>query len=47
MLTTDLTKIRHAEDFLDKGNKVKIQLQFRGREMAHARSRSTGCSACP
>jgi translation initiation factor IF-3 len=30
-----LTKIRHAEDFLDKGNKVKIQLQFRGREMAH------------
>lgn len=30
-----LTKIRHAEDFLDKGNKVKINLQFRGREMAH------------
>jgi translation initiation factor IF-3 len=30
-----LTKIRHAEDFLDKGNKVKIHLQFRGREMAH------------
>jgi translation initiation factor IF-3 len=30
-----LTKIRHAEDFLDKGNKVKVQLQFRGREMAH------------
>lgn len=30
-----LTKIRHAEDFLDKGNKVKVQLQFRGRQMAH------------
>ncbi len=30
-----LTKLRHAEEFLDKGNKVKIHLQFRGREMAH------------
>lgn len=30
-----VTKLRHAEDFLDKGNKVKINLQFRGREMAH------------
>ncbi len=30
-----MTKIRHAEGFLDKGNKVKVQLQFRGREMAH------------
>jgi translation initiation factor IF-3 len=30
-----MTKIRHAEEFLDKGNKVKVQLQFRGREMAH------------
>ncbi len=30
-----ITKIRHAEQFLDKGNKVKIHLQFRGREMAH------------
>ena len=30
-----LTKIRHADDFLDKGNKVKVNLQFRGREMAH------------
>jgi translation initiation factor IF-3 len=29
------TKLRHAEEFLDKGNKVRIQLQFRGREMAH------------
>ncbi len=29
------TKLRHAEEFLDKGNKVKCQLQFRGREMAH------------
>ncbi len=30
-----MTKIRHAEEFLDKGNKVKLTLQFRGREMAH------------
>ena len=30
-----LTKIRHAEEFLEKGNKVRVQLQFRGREMAH------------
>jgi translation initiation factor IF-3 len=29
------TKMRHGEDFLDKGNKVRVQLQFRGREMAH------------
>ena len=30
-----LTKIRHGEDFLERGNKVRVQLQFRGREMAH------------
>src|SRR6476469_9485613 len=30
-----MTKIRHGEAFLDKGNKVRVQLQFRGREMAH------------
>ncbi|HWB59748.1 MAG TPA: translation initiation factor IF-3, partial [Chthoniobacteraceae bacterium] len=30
-----LTKVRRGEEFLDKGNKVKVQLQFRGREMAH------------
>lgn len=29
------TKIRHAEEFLDHGNKVKLRLKFRGREMAH------------
>ena len=29
------TKLRHAEEFLDKGNKVRVQVQFRGREMAH------------
>ncbi len=28
-------KLSHAEDFLDHGNKLKVQLQFRGREMAH------------
>ncbi len=30
-----LTKIRHGEEFLVKGNKVRVQLQFRGRENAH------------
>jgi translation initiation factor IF-3 len=30
-----MTKLRHAEEFLEKGNKVKVQLQFRGREQAH------------
>src|ERR1700747_1959476 len=30
-----LTNIRHGEEFLDRGNKVRVQLQFRGREMAH------------
>lgn len=28
-------KIVHAEDFLAEGHKVRIQLQFRGRQMAH------------
>src|SRR5438876_2969635 len=30
-----VTKIRHGEGVLDRGNKVRVQLQFRGREMAH------------
>ncbi len=30
-----LTKLRHGEEFLERGNKVRVQLQFRGREMAH------------
>src|SRR5437764_14223127 len=30
-----LTKIRHGEEFLDRGNKERVQLQYRGREMAH------------
>lgn len=28
-------KMAHAEAFLDHGHKVRLQLQFRGREMAH------------
>lgn len=28
-------KMAHAEEFLDHGHKVRLQLQFRGREMAH------------
>jgi len=30
-----ITKIRRAEEFLDRGNKVKLTLMFRGREMEH------------
>ncbi len=30
-----MTKIRHCESFLDKANKVRVQLQFKGRELAH------------
>lgn len=30
-----MTKLRHAEEFLFHGNKVKLTLSFRGREMAH------------
>jgi translation initiation factor IF-3 len=28
-------KIKHSREFLDKGDKVKFTLMFRGREMAH------------
>lgn len=30
-----MTKVRRAEQFLNKGNKLKISLQFRGRENEH------------
>lgn len=30
-----LIKIFHAEEFLADGNKVRLQLQFKGRQMAH------------
>ncbi len=30
-----MTKLTHAESFLHEGNKVKMRLKFRGREMAH------------
>lgn len=29
------TKVRHARDFLESGNRVKCSLYFRGREGAH------------
>lgn len=29
------TKLRHAEKFLEQGDKVKMVMQFRGREMAY------------
>lgn len=29
------TKLGHIKEFLSKGNKVKISLRFRGRELAH------------
>ena len=37
--TNDLnTKINNAKKFISKGNKVKVTLRFRGREMAHMAS---------
>ena len=33
------TKMNAAKKFLEKGNKVKVTLRFRGREMAHMQSR--------
>ncbi|MDX2110128.1 MAG: translation initiation factor IF-3 [Verrucomicrobiota bacterium] len=30
-----MVKIRHSEEFLFKGNKLRLTLQFRGREMEH------------
>lgn len=37
--TNDLnTKMNNARKFLEKGNKVKVTLRFRGREMAHISS---------
>ena len=34
--TNDLnTKVNNARKFIQKGNKVKVTLRFRGREMAH------------
>jgi len=28
-------KTRHVREFLDEGNKVKVTVRFRGRELAH------------
>ncbi len=37
--TNDLnTKMNSARKFISKGNKVKVTLRFRGREMAHVQS---------
>ena len=30
-----MTKVKSARKFLEKGNKVKVTLRFRGREMSH------------
>ena len=30
-----MTKTRHAREFLQEGNKVKVTLMFRGRQIAH------------
>ena len=29
------TKLKHAQKFIEQGNKVKVSIRFRGREMAH------------
>ena len=35
------TKIASARKFIEKGNKVKVTLRFRGREMAHVQIKQT------
>ena len=40
--TNDLnTKVNNAKKFISKGNKVKVTLRFRGREMAHVQQSNT------
>lgn len=29
------TKAKHIQEFLDEGDKVKVTIRFRGRELAH------------
>ena len=29
------TKAKHVQEFLDEGDKVKVTIRFRGRELAH------------
>ena len=29
------TKAKHVQEFLEEGNKVKVTIRFRGRELAH------------
>ena len=36
-------KVRHARRFLEQGNKVKVTVRFRGRELAH---RDIGAQQC-
>ena len=34
--TGDLdTKVKHIQEFINEGNKVKVTIRFRGRELAH------------
>ena len=37
------TKLKHVQKFLGKGDKVKVTIRFRGREMAH---KDNGISVC-
>ena len=40
------TKINQARKFLSKGDKVKVTLRFRGRELAHVNSSKVGYAWC-
>ena len=37
------TKLKHVQKFLGKGDKVKVTIRFRGREMAH---KDNGIAVC-
>ena len=41
------TKLNHAKKFLEAGNKLKVSIRLRGREMAHSDLGVPPCSALP
>lgn len=41
------TKLNHAKKFLEAGNKLKVSIRLRGREMAHSDLALPPCSALP
>lgn len=47
MSTTSIPKVKQAIKFLEGGDKVKVSIRFRGREMAHRNWVPPSCSVLP